>query len=277
MGPGSRVVCGTNLRGLANALMVYANDTEALRLPPADKWCDVLIQNEYTSPQGFVCRQSDAIVGESSYAINKNVAGKDIRALPGDVVFLFETDFGKDPNGRSELIKNRAWYKAMPYGNPQTKVYKNRWNQAGGPEILTTKHHEGNLCNVAFIDTHVKVLGVADLVKLKWKVGDPERAAMTKSRLKMLYSAVNEFKMDTARYPTAAEGLRVLVERWNDVEHYRPGGYLDSKQVPKDGWGNDFVYELYPPDGRDFVIISYGADGKAGGEGDDADLTGADF
>jgi len=78
--------------------------------------------------------------------------------------------------------------------------------------------------------------------------------------------------MDTGRFPTEEEGFMALIEQPADVTNYQQGGYLDNKKIPKDGWGNDFIYDLYPESGKPFVIISLGADGEEGGEGFDADL-----
>jgi hypothetical protein len=148
---------------------MYVGDYDQGILPPADKWCDLLVGGNYCTARHFVCRESDAIVGESNVAINNNVAGKEPARFDPNVVLLFETDFGKDQRGRQELLKNRAWYKTMPYGAPETKVYKNRWNQAGGPEILTTKHNKGKGCNVVFVNGRVRFVKTEDLGKLKWK------------------------------------------------------------------------------------------------------------
>lgn len=54
------------------------------------------------------------------------------------------------------------------------------------------------------------------------------------------------------------------------------GGFLETTTIPKDGWGRDFVYRLAPESGKPFVIISLGADGQEGGEGNDADLKSTD-
>jgi general secretion pathway protein G len=105
---------------------------------------------------------------------------------------------------------------------------------------------------------------------------DKARVTTTKANLKMLHHAVAQFKMDTGRYPTEEEGLKVLVEQPSDVKGYQPGGYLDSTSVPKDAWGNDFIYVAYPESGKPYVIISRGADGQEGGEGYDADLYSTD-
>jgi len=84
----------------------------------------------------------------------------------------------------------------------------------------------------------------------------------TMATLKTLHNAVINFKMDTGRYPTKAEGLKVLIEKPANVENYPTGGYIGSTQLPKDSWGNDFLYELEPEDGTPFLIRSCGPDGK---------------
>ena len=105
---------------------------------------------------------------------------------------------------------------------------------------------------------------------------DKARVTTTKANLKILHSAVNQFKMDTARFPTEEEGLMALVEQPGDAENYEPGGYLETTEVAKDAWGHDFIYELFPESGKPFVIKSLGADGEEGGEDYDADLLSTD-
>lgn len=99
------------------------------------------------------------------------------------------------------------------------------------------------------------------------------RVTITMANLKHLHKAVNQFELDTGRYPTQEEGLRALIEQPADVTGWKPGGYPETKEIPKDGWGNDFIYELNPDDGGSFTIRSPGADGKQGGQGIDADLS----
>ena len=105
---------------------------------------------------------------------------------------------------------------------------------------------------------------------------DKARATATKANLKMLHSAVIQFKLDTGRYPTEEAGLQELIEQPTDVTGWNTGGYLETTSLPKDAWGNDFVYQLLPESGKPFVIISYGANGEEGGEGYDADLYSTD-
>lgn len=105
---------------------------------------------------------------------------------------------------------------------------------------------------------------------------DKARVTQTKANLKLLHNSVTQFKMDTGEYPSEEVGLMELIEQPSDVEGWDPGGYLETTEIPKDGWKNDFYYMLYPESGKPFVIISYGADGEEGGEGNDADLYSTD-
>lgn len=105
---------------------------------------------------------------------------------------------------------------------------------------------------------------------------DKARVTATKANLKMLHGAVIQFKLDTGRYPAEETGLQELIEQPTDVTGWNVGGYLETTTLPKDAWGNDFVYQLLPESGKPFVIISYGANGEEGGEGYDMDLYSTD-
>ncbi len=105
---------------------------------------------------------------------------------------------------------------------------------------------------------------------------DKARVTATKANLKTLHQAVVQFKMDQGRYPDESVGLQELIEQPSDVSNWPSGGYLDSTELPLDEWDNEFRYERYPDSGKDFVIISLGADGEEGGEGFDTDLFSTD-
>ncbi len=121
----------------------------------------------------------------------------------------------------------------------------------------------------------IGLLATLVVTKVASKI-DQAKVTTTKANLKALHMAVNQFKMDTGRFPTEEEGLNALVDPPPDVENYEPGGYLETTDVPKDAWGREFIYELYPESGKPFVIKSLGADGQEGGEGNDADLLSTD-
>jgi general secretion pathway protein G len=121
----------------------------------------------------------------------------------------------------------------------------------------------------------IGLLATLVVTKVATKI-DQARVTTTKANLKILHSSVNQFKMDTGRFPSEEMGLEELIEQPSDVENYEPGGYLETTEIPKDGWGNEFIYELFPESGKPFVIKSLGADGEEGGEDYDADLHSTD-
>ena len=122
------------------------------------------------------------------------------------------------------------------------------------------------------------ILGLLAAVVVKNFVGQVDRGRVitTKASLRQLHTAINQFHMESSRWPTEEEGLSVLVQQPADVANWPPGGYIETTEVPKDAWNHDFVFELYPETGKPFVIKSLGADGQEGGEGDNADLLSTD-
>ena len=84
-----------------------------------------------------------------------------------------------------------------------------------------------------------------------------------------LEQAVDLFKLDVGRYPNDAEGLRALVERPATVQGWN-GPYL-KKGLPVDPWGAAYQYK-FPGRHGGPDIFSLGADGKPGGESDNADI-----
>ncbi len=122
------------------------------------------------------------------------------------------------------------------------------------------------------------ILGLLMAMVVKNFVGqvDKGKVITTKNSLRQLQTAINQFRMETGRWPTEDEGLSVLVQAPADVKNYPPGGYLETTEVPKDAWGNDFIFELNPESGKPFDIKSLGADRQEGGEGYDADLRSTD-
>jgi len=90
------------------------------------------------------------------------------------------------------------------------------------------------------------------------QVGKSE-VQVARAQIDALEKALDHYRLDKRRYPTAEEGLAAV----------QP--YL-KKQLPNDPWGHPYVYRAAGTSG-DFQVISYGRDGKAGGTGDDADIT----
>ncbi len=91
-------------------------------------------------------------------------------------------------------------------------------------------------------------------------------------------TAIQIYVADNGFPPSQRQGLEALVAKPTTPPipaNYRPNGYLDSKTVPKDPWGGDYVYLTPGSGGEPFEIICYGADGDEGGEGYAEDLSSA--
>lgn len=113
----------------------------------------------------------------------------------------------------------------------------------------------------------IGLLATLVVTKVASKI-DQAREMTTKANLKMLHSAVSQFRMDTGRFPNEDVGLLELVEMPPDVMNWPEGGYLETTDIPPDGWGNEFIYEAYPESGKQFAIRSAGPDGEEGSEDD---------
>jgi general secretion pathway protein G len=92
---------------------------------------------------------------------------------------------------------------------------------------------------------------------------------VARAQLESLEKALDQFRLDARRYPTAEEGLEALVAKPASVANWS-GPYL-KKAVPADPWGRPYVYRV-PGEKAEFQLISLGRDGKAGGIGEDADI-----
>jgi general secretion pathway protein G len=103
---------------------------------------------------------------------------------------------------------------------------------------------------------------------------DDARIAEAKIQIKNFETALKLFKLDNAFYPSTEQGLAALAEKpvtGQIPDKYREGGYLEQKKIPVDPWGNPYIY-ISPGVYGDFDLMSYGADGKEGGEGKNADI-----
>jgi general secretion pathway protein G len=91
-----------------------------------------------------------------------------------------------------------------------------------------------------------------------------------KAQIDALEKALDQYRLDTGRYPTGELGLNALVERPPNEPKWN-GPYL-RKAVPLDPWGNQYLYKI-PGERGDYDIVSYGKDRQPGGAGEDADIT----
>ena len=96
------------------------------------------------------------------------------------------------------------------------------------------------------------------------------RIAAAKTDVKMLETALENFEVDNGRYPTTDEGLGALIQPPAVVKAWH-GPYIKQSGLPKDPWGNPYVYRFpgqFNTSGYD--LASFGPDGSEGG-GDDLD------
>ncbi len=123
----------------------------------------------------------------------------------------------------------------------------------------------------------IVILGILAGLIIPRIMGRPDEARQAKARIMIegIETALKLYRLDNGFYPTTDQGLRALVEASTIPpvpRSWREGGYLEKGKVPKDPWGNDFVY-LCPGAQGEFDLLSYGADGQAGGEGKNKDIT----
>ncbi len=120
------------------------------------------------------------------------------------------------------------------------------------------------------------ILGILAGLIIPRIMGRPEEARRMKARVQIesIETALKLYKLDNGAYPSTEQGLQALVEAptvGQLPKAWREGGYLEKGRVPKDPWGNDYVY-LSPGVQGEFDLMSYGADGEPGGEGKDKDV-----
>lgn len=101
--------------------------------------------------------------------------------------------------------------------------------------------------------------------KLVGKVGK-SKPKIAQAQIQAFSNAIDIFKLDMGRYP---KDLEELVKKVDDSKWEGP--YL-PKEIPLDPWGHRYEYKCPGEEGRDYDIISYGADGTSGGEGENADI-----
>ena len=91
-----------------------------------------------------------------------------------------------------------------------------------------------------------------------------------KAQIELLGTALDTFRLDVGRYPSSDEGLEALRTKPGGLERW-DGPYL-KKDLHLDPWGKAYAYRS-PGEHGPYDIVSYGADGASGGEGDNRDIT----
>jgi general secretion pathway protein G len=100
------------------------------------------------------------------------------------------------------------------------------------------------------------------------KVGTSKTKA-AKAQISLFETSLDTYRLDVGKYPTTQQGLSALRVKPDGVENWE-GPYL-PKDVPSDPWGHPYVFES-PGKHGDYDIVSMGADGSPGGDGEDKDV-----
>ena len=101
--------------------------------------------------------------------------------------------------------------------------------------------------------------------------GEKAKGKAARAQIEMLGTALDTFRLDVGRYPTSQEGLAALRQRPFGVDRW-DGPYL-KKDTPRDPWDRPYYYRAPGEGGHPYDLLSYGADGAPGGDGDNRDVT----
>jgi len=101
-------------------------------------------------------------------------------------------------------------------------------------------------------------------------LGD-SKAKAAKLQIEEFGNSLDLFKIDNGRYPDSQEGLSALVQAPPALGDRWHGPYLKKKSVPKDPWSNDYQY-VSPGQHGAYDLVSLGADGREGGDGENKDI-----
>jgi general secretion pathway protein G len=120
----------------------------------------------------------------------------------------------------------------------------------------------------------VVILGLLAAIIVPKVMSRPDEARIVAARadIAAVQQALKLYRLDNTFYPSTEQGLQALVQRPATQPipaNWKDGGYLD--RVPKDPWGREYLY-LNPGVRGEIDVFSFGADGRSGGEGNNADI-----
>ena len=123
----------------------------------------------------------------------------------------------------------------------------------------------------------IVIISILSLLVVPRLLDIPKKARVqaVKQQISSFGLALDRYYLDSGIYPTTEQGLDAIVKKPNTEPlpmNYNNGGYMKKNAIPKDPWGRDFLYTSPGEHGNDYEIMSYGADGKEGGENENADI-----
>jgi general secretion pathway protein G len=121
----------------------------------------------------------------------------------------------------------------------------------------------------------VVILGILATMVAPQILGRADDARITKAKsdLVSLEAALDLYQLDNYVYPTTSQGLQALAQKPSESpepKNYKQGGYV--KTLPKDPWGEDYLYLNPGIKGGSYDLYTLGADGEEGGTGVNADI-----
>jgi general secretion pathway protein G len=140
-------------------------------------------------------------------------------------------------------------------------------------EVSMRQRQSGfTLVEIMVVVVILAVLGALVVPKLIENV-DRARVTRAQSDIRAIQTALDLYRLDNFKYPTTEQGLQALVKQPADpsITNYRAEGYLPG--VPKDPWNNPYQYSSPGADGKPYEVLTFGRDGKPGGDGYDADIS----
>jgi len=132
--------------------------------------------------------------------------------------------------------------------------------------VLTRRRDQRGFSLIELLIVMVILGLLASLVgpKMFGKLGMAKQKT-AKTQIEMLMTALDSYRLDVGKYPATLDALVTNpgTDKWQ-------GPYL-AKGLPKDPWDNDYIYQN-PGEHGEIDVLSYGADGSPGGDGEDADV-----
>jgi len=101
---------------------------------------------------------------------------------------------------------------------------------------------------------------------------DDAKVKTAQAQVEMLSTSLDAFRLDTGRYPTSSENLNILWKKRDSNIRGFNGPYL-PKAVKEDPWGNPYQYKGESKNDNPYELFSFGADGAAGGNDLNADVS----
>ena len=179
------------------------------------------------------------------------------------------------PNARDETRRERppsGWWSALP---PRAILLSMR-------PIVTPRRATRRATTAAGF-TLIEILVVIAVIAILASLVAPNvfqhvgtaRSTTARSQVEMLATALDAYRLDNGHYPSTTQGLTALVSAPTDEAATGWRGPYLRRAVPLDPWGKPYQYR-YPGEANPagFDLLSYGADGRAGGDGENADILG---